>query len=96
MADDPTVGQIYIWLLGDPQSMPAEVVIPDQPGENDIDQIADAIRAGLLGRYLPVTIRFADYPVPTEKRVRTLDTPKLLRDRQIRHRRRYEVMSDEM
>jgi hypothetical protein len=72
--------------------MPPDVTIPDEPGVNDNDQIADAIRRGDLGRFLPVTIRFADYPDPSQKRVRSLDTARLLRDRHIRHRRRYEVM----
>jgi hypothetical protein len=84
-------GTLYIWLEGEPGVMPADVTIPDEPGVNDNDQIADAIRRGELGRYLPVTIKFADLPNPTQKRVRSLDTARLLRDRHIRHRRRYEV-----
>jgi hypothetical protein len=85
-------GTLFIWLEGEPGVMPADVTIPDEPGINDNDQIADAIRRGDLGRYLPVTIKFADLPNPSQKRVRSLDTARLLRDRHIRHRRRYEVM----
>jgi hypothetical protein len=85
-------GTLYIWLEGEPGVMPADVTIPDEPGVNDNDQIADAIRRGDLGRYLPVTIKFADVPNPSQKRVRSLDTARLLRDRHIRHRRRYEVI----
>jgi hypothetical protein len=84
-------GTLYIWLEGEPGVMPPDVTIPDEPGVNDNDQIADAIRRGDLGRFLPVTIRFSDYENPSQKRVRSLDTARLLRDRHIRHRRRYEV-----
>ncbi len=87
-------GTLYIWLEGEPGVMPPDVTIPDEPGVNDNDQIADAIRRGDLGRFLPVTIRFSDYENPSQKRVRSLDTARLLRDRHIRHRRRYEVMTD--
>jgi hypothetical protein len=87
-------GTLYIWLEGEPGIMPPDVTIADEPGVNDNDQIADAIRRGDLGRFLPVTIRFSDYPNPSQKRVRSLDTARLLRDRHIRHRRRYEVMTD--
>src|SRR5687768_2401967 len=87
-------GTLYIWLESEPGVMPPDVTIPDEPGVNDNDQIADAIRRGDLGRFLPVTIRFSDYENPSQKRVRSLDTARLLRDRHIRHRRRYEVMTD--
>jgi hypothetical protein len=85
---------IYIWLLTDPLAGPAEVTIPDVPGINDNDQIADAIRGGLLGRYLPVTLKFAAHPTPTAKRVRSLDVARLLNERHIRFRRRYEVLTE--
>jgi hypothetical protein len=85
-------GTLYIWLEGEPGVAPADVMIPDEPGVNDNDQIAEAIRRGALGRYLPVTIKFSDFSNPSPKRVRSLDTARLLRDRHIRHRRRYEVV----
>ena len=85
--------QLYIWLDGDPEITDADVVIPDEPGVNDLDQIVEAIWRGDLGRYLPVTLRFAEHPRP--QRVRSLDTAKLLRDHNIRHRRRYEVILPE-
>jgi hypothetical protein len=88
----PSFKHLYIWLEGDPESSPPDVSIPDQPGVSDLDQIAQAITDGHLGRYLPANIRFADHPSPTARRLRSLDTAKLLRDRRIRHRRRYEVM----
>jgi len=85
-------GLIYVWLEHDPAAAAADVTIPDIPGINDLDQIADAIRDGRVGRYLPVTLHFADHPAPGPKRVRAVDVARLLRDRNIRHRRRYEVM----
>jgi hypothetical protein len=91
----PAGDRLYIWLDGDPGVTPADMTIPDEPGINDNDQIAEAIARGDLGRYLPVTLRFADHPTPTPKRVRSLDVARLLRDRHIRHRRRYEIMPGE-
>ena len=89
---DETRGRLYIWLEMEPGVAPPDVAIPDEPGVNDNDQIAEAIRRGDLGRYLPVTIKFSDLANPSQKRVRSLDTARLLRDRHIRHRRRYEVV----
>lgn len=97
MADDSststTAETLYIWLEGDPMGAEPDIAIPDTPGVNDLDQIADAIREGRLGRYLPVTLAFSSNPRPTSPRsIRSLDVAKLLRDRHIRHRRRYEVI----
>lgn len=89
---EKTDGRIYVWLEHDPAVADADTTIPDVPGVNDLDQIADAIRGGRLGRYLPVTLHFADHPHPSPRRVRAVDVARLLRDRNIRHRRRYEVM----
>jgi hypothetical protein len=86
--------QLYVWLDGEPGATPPDVTIADEPGVSDLDQIADAIVRGDLGRYLPVTIRFAGHARPSPQRVRSLDTARLLRERHIRHRRRYEVMLD--
>jgi hypothetical protein len=83
--------RLYIWLDGEPGVTPPDADIPDEPGVNDLDQLADAIRAGALGRYLPVTIKFAEHAEPHANRARAVDTAKLLRDRHIRHRRRYEL-----
>jgi hypothetical protein len=92
---DTATGTLYIWLEGDPMGAEPDVTIPDTPGVNDLDQIANAIRDGLLGRYLPVTLSFSTNPQPTSPRtIRSLDVAKLLRDRHIRHRRRYEVIGD--
>jgi hypothetical protein len=90
-----TEAVLYVWLENEPGAAPPDATIPDVPGINDIDQIALAIREGRLGRFLPVTLHFADHPTPTAKRIRSLDVAKLLRDRHIRHRRRYEVFSEQ-
>ena len=83
--------RLYIWTDGEPSATPADADIPDEPGINDLDQLADAIRAGRLGRYLPVTLKFAEHADPHPNKVRAIDVAKLLRERHIRHRRRYEV-----
>lgn len=85
------VARLYIWTDGDPAATPPNAEIPDEPGVNDLDQLADAIRDGALGRYLPVTLKFAEHPDPHPNKVRAVDVAKLLRERHIRHRRRYEV-----
>jgi len=85
-------GSLYVWLDDDPQSGAPQVIIEDVPGVSDLDLIADAIVTGRLGRYLPVTLAFADHQTPVARRVRSVDVAKLLRDRHIRHRRRYEVI----
>jgi hypothetical protein len=83
---------LYIWLDGDPAATSADVIIDDVAGVSDLDLVAEAAISGALGRYLPVTLKFADHPTPHPGRVRSLDVAKLLRDRHIRHRRRYEIL----
>jgi len=82
---------IYIWLEGEPGVSPPNVSIPDEPGVNDLDQLSWAIARGELGRYLPVTLKFATHREPSAKALRSVDVARLLRERNIRHRRRYEV-----
>lgn len=88
--------RLYIWLDGEPGVTPHSVAIHDEPGVNDLDQLADAIRAGALGRYLPVTLHVAEHADPNQRSVRAVDVAKLLRDRNLRHRRRYEVILEAM
>jgi hypothetical protein len=90
MSEPP--GRLYIWLNGEPGATPADTTIDDIPDVPDMDLLADAIVDGRLGRYLPVTLHIADVPAPNPNRVRAIDTARLLRDRHIRHRRRYEVI----
>lgn len=84
-------GRIHIWLDGEPGVTAPTLDIADEPGVNDLDQLAVAIERGALGRYLPVTLRFATHPDPQARAVRAVDVARLLRERNIRHRRRYEV-----
>jgi hypothetical protein len=84
---------LYIWFDGEPGVSEADFTIPDQPGQADLDQLAQAIRDGRLGRYLPASFRYANHPAPGPSRVKSVDTARLLREQQIRHRRRYEVLT---
>ena len=83
---------LYIWLDSDPNGQPANVTIEDTPGVSDLDLIAEAIIDGRIGPYLPTTIRFATHPEPIPNKIRSIDTARLLRERSIPHRRRYEVI----
>ncbi len=85
---------IYVWMEGEPGVSPADVALPDVPGERDLDLLASAVMVGTLGRILPVRLRYSDRPDPEPAQVRSIDTPRFLRDYSIRHRRRYEVMLD--
>lgn len=87
-----TDARIYVWLEGDPAAHEPDAWIPDIPGVNDIDQLVDAIVRGDLGRFLPADLRYATHARPSDLRsIKTLDTVRLLRDNNIRHRRRYEI-----
>lgn len=86
---------LYIWLEGEPGVTPASLTIEDVPGESDLDLLARAIADGKLGRYLPVNLKFADHPEPTQKRTRSVDVARLLRTHNIRHRRRYEILVED-
>lgn len=86
---------LYIWLEGEPGVTPASLTIEDVPGESDLDLLARAIADGKLGRYLPVKLKFADHPEPTQKRTRSVDVARLLRTHNIRHRRRYEILVED-
>jgi hypothetical protein len=92
MSDASKQELLYIWLDTDPESSQSDLTIEDTPGVSDLDLIAEAMVSGLLGRYLPVTIRFAAHPDPQPHKVRSVDTARMLRDRSIAHRRRYEII----
>lgn len=83
---------LYIWLDTDPESGEPEATIIDEPGISDLDLVAEALISGHLGRYLPATIRFATHAQPMPDKVRSVDTARLLRDRSVPHRRRYEII----
>jgi hypothetical protein len=92
MADNSKQDMLFIWLDTNPESSQPELAIEDTPGIPDLDLIAAALVSGHLGRYLPVTIRFASHPDPQPNKVRSVDTARMLRDRSIAHRRRYEII----
>ena len=85
---------LYIWLGSEPDITEPDVGITDVPGERDLDLIADAVRDGQLGHFLPVRISYSVRQSPGQGQWKSIDTARFLRDYQIRHRRRYEVMLD--
>lgn len=86
--------RLYIWLEGEAGVGEPDASIEDVPGESDLRLIADAIARGELGRYFPVRLQFATRPDPEASNTRSVDVARLLRDHNIRHRRRYEVITD--
>lgn len=93
MSDSHPDQLLYIWLDSNPDSSEPDATVIDTPGESDLDLITAAMLSGHLGRYLPTTIRFATHAEPHPNKVRSIDTARLLRDRSIPHRRRYEIVS---
>lgn len=85
---------LYIWLDSNPDTSDADTTIDDVPGVSDLDLIAEAMLSGHLGRYLPTTVRFATHSQPNPDKVRSVDTARMLRDRSIPHRRRYEIVDN--
>lgn len=86
---------LYIWLDGQAGNAEPDAAIEDVPGVSDLDLVAEAVLSGHLGRYLPATIHFATHADPNPGKVRSIDTARLLRDRAVPHRRRYEILSSE-
>lgn len=95
MVDAPEQDLLYVWLDTNPETSDAEATIVDVPGVSDLDLVAEALLSGHLGRYLPATIQFATHAQPLPDKVRSVDTARLLRDRAIPHRRRYEIILPE-
>lgn len=88
-----TARTLYIWLDGDPVATPPDTAIEDVPGVSDLTLVAEAIAAGRLGRYLPAKLSISPHERPSFSGYRRIDVGKLLRDRQIPHRQRFEVLS---
>lgn len=84
---------LYIWFSGDPHAGPPDAIIEDTPGVADIDLLAQAIIDGRLGRYLPPKLAYSPHREPNPSGTRALDVPRLLREYQIPHRRRYELLN---
>lgn len=83
---------LYIWLDGQAGNAEPDATVEDVPDVSDLELVAEALLSGHLGRYLPATIYFATYPDPNPGKVRSIDTARLLRDRGVPHRRRYEIL----
>lgn len=94
MNDSQPGDLLYIWLESNPDSSEPDAAVDDTPGVSDLDLITSAILAGHLGRFLPTTIRFATHAEPNPAKVRSVDTARLLRDRSIPHRRKYEIVAE--
>lgn len=89
---EATNERLYIWLDGQAGRVEPDTAIEDVPGVSDLQLVAEAVLSGHLGRYLPATIHFATHPDPNPGKVRSIDTARLLRDRGVPHRRRYEIL----
>ncbi|MCS7049986.1 MAG: hypothetical protein NZL87_00050 [Thermomicrobium sp.] len=86
--------RLYIWLDRDPFSGPPDLAIEDTPGRADLDLLAEAIKAGRLGRYLPTKIAVSPHEVPRlPTGYRSINVANLLRHYRVPHRTRYEVLS---
>lgn len=82
---------LYLWLEHDPLSGPPDTSIEDVPGVADIELLTQAILDGRLGRLLPAKLWMSDYEQPAPNRIRPINVGKLLRDRSIPHRQRFEL-----
>ncbi len=88
--------KLYIWLDRDPFSGPPDLSIEDIPGRADLDLLAEAIRAGRLGRYLPTRMAISPHGQPRSATAfRSINVPNLLRQYRIPYRTRLELTSEE-
>lgn len=83
---------LYIWLDTDPLAGPADASIPDTPGVADLELVVQAILAGHLGRFLPAKLAMSQHERPNPGGYRSVDVGRLLRDRRIPHRQRFELL----
>jgi hypothetical protein len=85
--------RLYIWLDRDPSSGPPDLWIEDVPGRRDLDLLAEAIRSGQLGRYLPTRLAISPHARPQHSTaVRSVNVRNLLRQYRIPHRTRLEIL----
>jgi hypothetical protein len=83
---------LYIWFSGDPHSGEPDAAIEDTPGVSDLVLVAHAAAEGRLGRYLPPKLAISPHREPGPTGFRAIDVSRLLREYQIPHRRRYEIL----
>ncbi len=87
--------RLYIWLDRNPFSGPPDLWIEDITGHSDLDLLAQAIRAGRLGRYLPVRLALSPHPDPKfPSGYRSVNVANLLRHYRIPYRTRLELVLD--
>ncbi|MCX2726327.1 hypothetical protein OO015_02320 [Thermomicrobium sp. 4228-Ro] len=88
--------RLYIWLDRDPFSGPPDLWIEDVPGRADLDLLAEAIRSGRLGRYLPTRLALSPHEFPRlPSAYRSVNVSNLLRQYRIPYRTRLEIPSPE-
>jgi len=83
---------LHIWLDSDPLAQPPDTAIEDTPGVSDLQLVASAIAAGLLGSLLPPKIAISPHERPSSNGYRSIDVARLLQDYRIPYRRRFEVL----
>ncbi|MFN3337464.1 MAG: hypothetical protein ACK42I_08190 [Thermomicrobium sp.] len=87
--------KLYIWLDRNPFSGSPDLWIENIPGRADLDLLAEAIRAGRLGRYLPVRLAISTHPDPQlPSGYRSVNVVNLLRQYRIPYRTRLELLLD--
>ncbi|MCX7624075.1 MAG: hypothetical protein RMK01_05910 [Thermomicrobium sp.] len=86
--------RLYIWLDRDPFSGPPDLWIEDVPGRADLDLLAEAIRSGRLGRFLPTRLAISPHERPRlSTGFRSVNVPNLLRQYRIPYRTRLELLA---
>lgn len=88
---------LYIWLDSDPIAAPPDATIADTPGISDLDLIVHAIVAGRFGPILPAKLAMSQHERPhSSSGYRSVDVGRLLHERRIPHRKRFEVLLDQL
>lgn len=84
---------LYVWLDSDPRVEPPDTEIEDVPGVPDLELLVAAILEGRFGSLLPARIAISPHRTPTSPTaLRRIDVGRLLRDRGIPHRQRFEIL----
>lgn len=83
---------LYVWLDSDPRVEPPDAEIEDVPGVPDLELLVAAILDGRFGPLLPARMAISPHRTPTSPNaLRRIDVGRLLRDRGIPHRQRFEI-----
>lgn len=91
MPESPDAPPLYVWLDAEPGVSEPDTVIEDTPGVPDLELVLAAIADGRLGPLLPARIAVSPHAHPISG-VRRIDVGRLLRERGIPHRQRFEVL----